>query len=790
MTRMLLIVSLLCLSGADVLSQDILIKRDNGTPAGAYFNNPTFTDESAIISFDGPCRVLELQIYYMGPAAARDTLYIVGDAAEGGIPPTHWVWKYNTLIPPISFDYPGAPGWYTIDLRGKDLRSDGYDRIVVQHWLKRSVGPWFAVDTDEQAVPYWSFLMDPTKTNSLGGPGQYYLVSNDYMIRALVQYDYPEGNGSQDPPTPVLGDVAVQSGISSGGNPVMAAIAAVADWNGDGWDDVNIGSNYFQNRGDGTFENVTSALGLPGGYAVWGDYDNDGHTDAYVVNGGDNDKLYRNNGSGGFTDVTPAAGISNPAPTVTPIWLDYNNDGHLDLFLANGRRTVGGQEVYYQDKLWRNDGNGAFTDVTTASGIAAAEPSPFMDCWGASACDYNNDGRTDIFVSTYRLAPDMLFRNNGDGTFTEVGASTGVRGVATDAPQYFGHGMGSDWGDFDNDGFTDLAVGNLGHPDWRGAVSNPSLVFHNDNLQSFSEMHHEMGLKFREMNAAVTWADLDCDGWLDLWQSQYSYQKEGENGEPGRYSRLYMNGGAPDFPLRDRTWHYGCKVHGAWTVSRLDHDNDGDIDLLVASQHEGVKLFRNDLPRNGRWLAMRLSGRPADGVPMDAFGTRVVVHADGRRFTRTLSTSSAGSRTATNSQELHFGLGSASSIDSVVIHYSNGTTRTITAMVPDRRYAVTYDGQISTGIEDLPAAAGAWEIAHAQISGGMLRVTLQADHSISNVQLQVCDILGQKIFSASAGDLRPGLHSWSLPARLSSGVYFVQLRSGAEARSARVLLAR
>ncbi|MBR9973988.1 MAG: CRTAC1 family protein [Bacteroidetes bacterium] len=773
----------------DAGAQPVLIQRDNGTPAGAYFNAVSFMNESAILSFDGPCRVLELQIYYMGNNPAKDTLFIVGDASEGAIPPTHWVWEYNTLVPPIVFDYPGTEGWYTIDLRAHDLRSDGYDRIVVQHWLQRPAGPWFAVDNDAQTTPKWCFLMDPTKTNSLGGPGQYYLVTNDYMIRALVEYDFPAGNSSQPPPTPTLGDVAVAAGIQNGGKPLNASIAAVGDWNNDGWDDVNIGSNYFQNRGDGTFENVSGQLGLSAGSAVWADYNNDGFDDAYIVNGGNNDRLYRNTGQGGFEDVTAASGLSNPAPTVTVLWLDFDNDGHLDLFLANGRRTINNQEVYYQDKLWRNNGDGSFTDVTANSGIAAAEPAPYEDCWGASACDYNNDGRTDIFVSTYRLAPDRLYRNNGDGTFTDVGTSTGTRGVPTQAPQYFGHGMGSDWGDFDNDGLTDLVVGNLGHPDWRGAVSNPSLIFHNDNTARFSEIHHDMGLKFREMNAGVTWADLDLDGWLDLWHSQYSYSKEGENGEPGRYSRVYFNGGAPDFRLRDRTWHVGSKVHGAWTVARFDYDRDGDIDLLVASQHEGVKLFRNDLPRAGRWLALRLEGSPADNVPMNAFGTRVVVHADGRMFTRTLSTSSAGSRTATNSTELHFGLGPAVSIDSVVLLYPNGARQQLTGLDADRRYRISYDGQVSTGVHDIPSASS-WDIEHARLIDGMLHFTLQGPAGLSAPELTLHNALGQLVCRFETGYLQPGMQALHVSARLSAGLYLMRIRSGDAIRSARVVVTR
>lgn len=770
-------------------AQPVLIQRDNGTPAGAYFNAPSFMNESGIVSFDGPCEVLEIQIYYMGNNPAKDTLFITGDASEGAIPPTHWVWSYNTLIPPIIVDYDGNPGWKTIDVRGMNLRSDGYDRIVIQHWIQRPAGPWFAVDNSQQERPYWSFIMNPHETNSLGGPGTYGLVQNDFMIRVLVEYDFPEGNGSEDPPPPVMPDVAVDVGLAKDGNPINSAIAGVADWNNDGWDDIAIGSNYFQNDGDGTFTNVSASLGLPGGHASWGDFDNDGWADAYIASGGTNDKLMRNNGQGGFEDVTTASGIDNPAPTVTPIWLDYDNDGHLDLFIANGRRTVSGQEVYYQDKLWKNNGDGTFTDVTSACGIAAAERSPYEDCWGASACDYNNDGRTDIFVSTYRLAPDRLYLNNGDGTFTEVGAQSRTRGVETDAPQYFGHGMASDWGDFNNDGLSDLVVGNLGHPDWRGAVSNPSLIYNNLNGSVFDEVHHAMGLKFREMNSGVTWADLDLDGWLDLWQSQYSYRKEGQDGEPGRYSHLYINEGAPNFNLLDRTWHYGSKVHGAWTVARSDFDRDGDIDLLVASPHEGVKLFRNDIPRKGNWLALRLEGSPEDGVPMNGFGTRVVVHADGRMFTRTLSTSAAGSRVAMNSTELHFGLGDAARIDSALVYYPDGTQMKLTTLQPNKRYELAYGGEPTTGV-DGPGLPSSWRIEHAALRGGVLSFTLLYDRDLENARLEIYDALGKRVTSIQATHLAPGLQSFTLPVLPARGMHFLVLHTTDAVQSLKFMVHR
>ncbi len=767
-------------------AQEIEIKRDNGQSVGAYFNAPSFFEESVILKPDGPCKVLEIRVYYLGNNPGKDTLMICGDPAEGAIPATAWVWHYNTLTSPVIVDYPGTAGWYNIDLRDRDLRLDGYDRIVIQHRLQKEVGPWFSVDNSQQQKPWASFTMDPNQTNSLGGPGVYNLVQNNYMVRLLVEYDYPDGNTSQDPPPATLIDVSAQAGIRNGdGAIIKASIAAVADWNNDGWDDISIGSNYLQNNGDGTYEYLPSSMGLPGGYAVWGDFDNDGLVDAYVVSGGDNDKLCRNNGDGTFSDVMATSGLSNPYPTVTPIWMDYNNDGLLDLFIANGRRSVSGNEVYYPDQLWRNDGNGLFTNVTNTSGIAAGEPSPYYDCWGASACDYNNDGYTDIFVSTYRLAPDLLYRNNKNGTFTEVGSQTGTRGVPTAAAGYFGHGMGSDWGDFDNDGWSDLIVGNLGHPDWRGMYSNPSLIFNNNRGQDFSELHQDMGLKFFEMNAGVTWADLNHDGWLDVWQSQYSYRSAGDQGEPERLSRVYLGDGPPSFKLKDRTWHLGSKIHGAWTVSRLDYDNDGDIDLLVASPHDGVRLFRNDIGKTGRSLGLRLTGDADAHVSAQAFGTRVVVHADGRQFTRTLSTSAAGSRAATNSTELHFGLGNIVSIDSVVVHYPNGNTNLYDNLQPDKKYTLKYDGGISTSTEANETLPRAWEISSARYGSGQLILALSGDRILQDVTVEVYDFLGRSIERLRAGRLSPGLHQFPLTGILSAGNYFVVVHATGVRNTAR-----
>ena len=270
------------------------------------------------------------------------------------------------------------------------------------------------------------------------------------------------------PPAATMIDVTESAGlVGDDGEPITSSRVSVVDWNNDGWDDIAAGPRFWQNNGDGSFTKVD--LGITTSASVWGDYDDDGDLDCYAARGGTNDNfLYRNNDDGTFTDITAESGLSNPAPTVTPIWFDFDHDGDLDLFISNGRTGSFPDEIFYKDKLWLNNGDGTFTEVTEVVGIPSREPYPNYDCWGAAPVDYNSDGWTDIFVGTYRLAPDLLFRNNDGQSYTDVARSTGVVGEPTADSRYFGHGIGVEWADYNNDALIDLTVGNLSHPDWRG----------------------------------------------------------------------------------------------------------------------------------------------------------------------------------------------------------------------------------------------------------------------------------------------------------------------------------
>mgnify|MGYP002348059345 FL=1 len=315
-----------------------------------------------------------------------------------------------------------------------------------------------------------------------------------------------------------------------------------------------------------------------------------------------------------------------------------------------------------------------------------------LPIYGAAVSDFNNDGKQDIFVANYRLIKDNLYMNNGDGTFTDVGASTGTQGITTPIPYYFGHGMGCQWGDFNNDTYPDLCVGNLAHTYYQGSYSNPSLIFRNNGPEeyfTFTNMQPTMVLKFHEGNAGVCWLDMDLDGYLDIWHGKYS----------GGFGSFYLNTGPPVYKLREITWELGAIVDNSWTAVRLDYDNDGDLDMVING-----RLFRNDMQRKGNWIAFRFNGNPENGINYDCYGTKVIVKFANKNFTRELSSSAAGSLCTQNSNELHFGLGDGEP-DIVEVYTPDGYYQSYNRnFEKNRRYLIDLrNGKISQNGISTPA---------------------------------------------------------------------------------------
>jgi len=669
------------------------VMRDNGVPSGAVNSARPQWEESVILSPGRSCRVVKILVYY-GSGTGQDEVRLTGDASEGTIPPTQFCFSYNTLAAQrITVT---KPGWVEIDVRAHGVVIGGFDRVVVQHVMKTG-GPVWGQDNNGQ-IDVTSFLYDPISPNPnfYNIPGIYYRATGDYMVRLMVE------DVVHFRPAPQLLDVTSAMGLTNtDGSAIRSDQASIVDIDADGLDDVYIGGLFFHNDSGNRFTRMTVPMG--GGPTSWADVDNDGDKDCFVLAGNLNDKLWRNDGNGLFTDVTSSSQLRNDAPTITALWFDMDHDGDLDVFLANGRREVNGQETYFQDKLWRNNGNMVFSDVTTSSQIAAGEPSPFFDTWGASLCDFNNDGWTDIFVATYRLAPDRLYRNNKNGTFTEVSRETETIGMATTQPEYFGHGMGSEWADIDADGDVDLAVGNLGHPDSRAQYSNPSLIFLNNGTPqapSFKNWYSTdnvgilnwHGVKFREMNAGMCFSDLDQDGSQDLWHGQISYEAYGAGAN--RPAHVYMGSTTPGVSFSDQAWELGMFIHGAWTAVRFDFDRDGDLDLLCASGTENVKLFRNDLEKRGNSVTLRLRDATASSH-QDAYGAHVTVWAQGKAFHRWLPGTVSGGRMSQMTDDVHVGIGAAK-VDSIVAQWPGGTTTRTTLATENQAWALSSNGTVTS----------------------------------------------------------------------------------------------
>lgn len=767
----LFIVAGLSLGFASAQARLDTVRRDNGVAA----ITPSLKDgweESIIISVNEPCTLKKVLIYYVA-GTGPDLVRVTGDASEGTIPPTQYCFPYNTLAEQ-SVTVTGK-GWVEIDFSRHNVVVDGYDRIVLQHVVTAN-GPHWGQDNNGQS-PVTSFQYDPVTPNPnfFSIPGIFYQARGDYMVRLVVEKPFDMR------PTTTMIDVTSSMGLlGSDGKALRSDQVTVVDWNDDGYDDICIPGQFFQNDSGRGFARIT--MPFSSGPTAWGDVDNDGDLDVFVMRGFGSDELYRNDGKGVFTNVTKASGLVNAAPAVTALWLDIEQDGDLDLFIANGRSTVNGNEVYYQDKLFRNDGSMSFTDITNISKIAVGEPAPYYDTWGASLCDYNNDGRTDIFVATYRLAPDRLYRNNGDGTFAEVSSSTGALGTTTTQPQYFGHGMGSEWGDINRDGLVDLFVGNLGHPDSRAQYSNPSLVLRNTataanpRFTNWYEMSSDgildwHGIKFKEMNAGFCLADLDHDGSLDVWHGQISYDAFGSGAN--RPAHLYLGSTNPTTPFRDITWESGMFIHGAWTAVRTDVDRDGDLDLICASGTENVKVFRNELPKEGSSITIRLRDtRP--GAQRRAYGARLTLVAGGSQIHRWLPGTVNGGRMSQMTDEIHIGIGSAERIDSVTVVWPGNLITRHSGLRPHTIVELTSDGKQSV-VETLRPAN--LRPANGSIGLGRNDELAWTTSSAAPVTVEITpvDVAG------STPILRNNVSGSRMPIDLPNGLYAWRVISGGSA---------
>jgi hypothetical protein len=507
---------------------------------------------------------------------------------------------------------------------------------------------------------------------------------------------------------------------------------AWGDYDGDGDDDLlGDGRRLFRNEGDGTFTEVTEAAGIgdaPAGGGVWADFDNDGDPDFYATvssylpacdDDGDcvwctlrsladgsrecdamqhdhtcvegtcmppsgerpHDVLWRNEGDGTFTDVSDAAGAPyDYLPTQAAAWGDYDRDGFVDLYAANyetpGQWVGGRLSIGTYDRLWRNNGDGTFADVTEAAGISAARRCGY----GVSWADFDEDGDPDVHVANYRLQADFLWENRG-GIFAETAAAHGVAGYPV--ASNYGHSIGAAWGDLDLDGDWDVFVANLAHPRFL-AFSDKSMLYANGGPPDwrFENRREGSGITYSETHSNPALADVDNDGDEDMFLTDVYV---------GYRSFLYWNDG--DLSFTDVTYPSGIRVDNGWGAAWADFDHDGRPDLAASG------LWANRTRGTGRWLDVRLRGTDSNA---SAIGAVVEVTAGGRRMRRQVE---GGSGTGVqNSATLHFGLGAAERADRVEVRWPSGLVEAREDLEANRtidwREGETPAGEAGDGEED------------------------------------------------------------------------------------------
>ena len=446
----------------------------------------------------------------------------------------------------------------------------------------------------------------------------------------------------------------------------------------------------YRNNRDNTFTDVTDKAGVGdtgyGAGCAVGDYNNDGNLDLYVTNFGRN-VLYRNNGDGTFTDVTQHSGVGESRWSLGCAFADYDNDSFVDLYVANyidfrfeehqtctqnGVRTYCPPESFpgLPDTLYRNNGDGTFTDVTREAGVYHVDSRSMAVVFG----DYDDDGFVDCYVGV-DAGENLLYHNEGNGTFTSVGWMAGVEADENGNVQGT---MGVDFGDCDNDGFLDLVALNY--------QEQPNAVYRNVGDGFFNDISFVagMGYSLPYVGWGVDFFDVDNDGDRDLFVANGHLQDEVERYDDTttypQLNQLLINNGEGGFfnsMPQSRSALKLLKVSRGLATG--DYDNDGDLDLLISNANDTPDLIRNDGGNRGNWITIRTIGTKSNRA---GIGAKVKLGAGG--LTQTDEVRSGSGYLSQNDLRLHFGLGDRKSIDFIEVRWPSGVVDTLQEIAPNQ----------------------------------------------------------------------------------------------------------
>lgn len=698
-----------CLAG-QARAQTTELVYDDGQPAGKLTDVQLGDIEMTRMTPDHPVEVVSVRLYFSSAGGCVAQIRIWAD--NGGNQPDLDQVLYQT---DVTVD---ATGWLEVTIPQQDVVIDPPKNFCVGHIIgdPPCQVAWDAEGSKEvrsmaRLDSRWVHIGDG------GNPPQ----ALDALIRATVSY-------FDVMPARQFEEVTLQAGLSEGMRRV-----AWGDYDSDGDQDLLVsGKKLFRNDGDGTFSDVTDQAGIGDVNAnggVWADFDNDGNLDFYATvnnylpscqdasdcvwctvqtnpdgtrecgqyhqdhtcpdgrcmppsGSRDHDRLFQNNGDGTFSDVSDAAGRPYDfLPTEAAAWADYDNDGFVDLFVANyetpGKWAEGVLSIGNLDYLWRNNGDGTFSDVSEEAGLRVF---PEQCGRGAAWADYDDDGDIDLYVANYRLDFNFLWQNQSDGTFENVSGETGTAGESISGS--FGHSIGAGWADADNDEDWDLFVANLAHPRFI-EFSDKSMLYVSSGPPDFvfSDVRETSGIAYSETHSDPAWADYDNDGLVDLFITDVYV---------GYRAFLYRNEGSLLFS--DVTYPSGIEVENGWGAAWADYDDDGKIDLVTRT------LWRNQSQNMNHWLKVRLHGVTSNRA---AIGAVVTVVAGEKVMRRQIE----GGRGTGNQSSMvcHFGLGPSDLADQIVIRWPSGIEDIYEDVAADQ--TVTYweggespaDGGLSDG---------------------------------------------------------------------------------------------
>ncbi len=523
----------------------------------------------------------------------------------------------------------------------------------------------------------------------------------------------------------------------------------------------NIGDNKFQEMAASTLLDVNRRNGMP----LWGDINNDGLPDLYLAGVNEQNLLFLNQGENNFTEITNSARVGDPYHTEAVAFLDYNHDAYLDILVFNRSHS---------NALYVNLGDNTFINAMSRAGITGN-----INAMGLAIADYDNDGDQDIYLVYDGNQANNLYRNNGDGTFTDIAIEAGIALKA--------QGMAPAFGDFNNDGYLDLYITNMFE----------NVLYKNNRNGTFTDVSKSAGVEDIGMGWGLTWLDYDNDGYLDLYVSNAS-----SFNSPPDPNVLYHNNGDETFSIVNQNDPTNS-LASSYGSACGDINNDGYLDLAITNEGGRNELFLNNGGSNN-WLKLKLVGTASN---RDAIGARITIRVNNDVQIREISGGSGWF--SQNSSIVHFGLNNAETVDEIEIRWPSGlvekfnniqTNKLLKIIEGDSRITSVRDGnnyknekpnEFSLG-QSYPNPFYA-DANKGQTSGTTLQYRIGSSPT-SNTTITVYNILGQKIKTLVNQLHSPGVYTVQWDSRdaadlpVSNGIYLIKMNSAGFTQTRQVLL--